>query len=414
MKPFMRLGLLACLLLACAPAGVLEVGERAEAILAGTADPGSTSVFFVVATFNNGQQGFCTGTLISPRVILTAAHCVDPARENAQSVTVQVMNEPDDTMLMMGDLKPVMQIRRHPSYSGQGANDLALLQLATPISGVTPELLVRAPPSSWAGQSIRVVGYGRTRATGTSDTGTRRAVTTTVSRAMARTYEFGAAGSLGICSGDSGGPSFWRGPDNVTRVAGVHSYGTSTQCGVGGDVRVDTELAFLDATLNQLDPPACGADGRCQLGCTPADPDCTCVADGRCEACAGRVDPDCPAACVANGVCQNQGCPAPDPDCAQDGDVCATASECSGDRCLADPRGFSFCTRACVDDAPCTREMVCVDGACRARPGEPMTMTDGGPVDPVRGGCSAGGPGLLLPAAMLSLLARRRRCSTRA
>ena len=148
----MRAGLLSCLLLACAPALPTDVASRADEILAGTADPASTSVFFVIATFNNGQMGFCTGTLITPRVILTAGHCVDPAREGAQSVMVRVMNKPDDTMLMMSDLRNVVQIRRHPSYSGQGANDLALLQLETPISGVTPELLVRTPPATWSGQ----------------------------------------------------------------------------------------------------------------------------------------------------------------------------------------------------------------------------------------------------------------------
>lgn len=405
----MRAGLLGCLLFACAPASPGDVASRADGILGGANDATTTSVFFVIATFNNGQQGLCTGTLISPRVILTAGHCVDPARENAQSVMVRVMNEPDDTMLMMSDLRNVVQIRRHPSYSGQGANDLALLQLENAIGGVTPELIARTAPT--ANAPIRVVGYGRTSASGVSDSGTRRAVSTAISRVMTETFEFGQAGSLGICAGDSGGPTFWRAPDGRDRVIGVHSYGTTNQCGVGGDVRVDAELAFIDATLNLFDPPSCASDGRCQMGCTPQDPDCTCLADGRCEACTEmRVDPDCPANCVANGVCQNAGCPTPDTDCLLDGDVCAVQAECAGDRCLADPRGFSFCSRPCVDDSVCTREMVCVGGVCRAQPGQTMMMTTPGDV---RGGCSsAAGLPALLPA--LLLLLRRRRCSTRA
>lgn len=403
----MRAGLLGCLLFACAPASPGDVASRADAILGGANDATTTSVFFVISTFNNGQQGFCTGTLISPRVILTAGHCVDPAREGAQSVMVRVMNEPNDTMLMMSDLRNVVQIRRHPGYSGQGANDLALLQLENAIGGVTPELIARTAPA--ANAPIRVVGYGRTSATGASDSGTRRAVSTTISRVMSETFEFGRAGALGICSGDSGGPTFWRAPDGRDRVIGVHSYGTTNQCGVGGDVRVDAELAFIDATLNQLDPPSCVSDGRCQLGCTPQDPDCTCVADGRCEACSDlRVDPDCPANCVANGVCQSAGCPTPDTDCLLDGDVCAAQSECAGDRCLMDPRGFQFCSRPCTSDAVCTREMVCVEGVCRATSGTPMGT---GPADDVRGGCSSA---VGLPLAFAALfLPRRRRCSTR-
>ncbi len=409
----MRAGVLGCLLLACAPALPTDVASRADEILAGAADPASTSVFFVIATFNNGQMGFCTGTLITPRVILTAGHCVDPAREGAQSVLVRVMNKPNDTMLMMSDLRTVVQLRRHPSYSGQGANDLALLQLETAIGGVTPELLVRTPPATWGGQAIRVVGYGRTSPTGMSDTGTRRAVTTTISRSMPETFEFGQAGTLGLCAGDSGGPSFWRSPDGLNRVAGVHSYGTTTQCGVGGDVRVDTELAFIDATLTLFDPPSCASDGRCQLGCTPVDPDCTCLADGRCEACLGAaVDPDCPANCIANDLCQNAGCAAPDPDCKFDGDVCAQAPECAGNRCLTDARGFSFCTRPCADDSVCTREMRCSDGSCRAPPGQGPGDggTAPGTVDPIIGGCSTS-PGLTLVPAFLLLRLSRRRCS---
>jgi V8-like Glu-specific endopeptidase len=407
----MRAGLIGCLLVACAPARPFDLASRSDEILAGTADAVSTSVFFVISTFNNGKMGFCTGTLITSRVILTAGHCVDPSREGAESVVVRVMNQPNDQMLMMSDLRNVAQIRRHPNYSGQGANDLALLQLETAISGVTPELLVRTPPSSYVGQAIRVVGYGRTSPSGPSDTGTRRTVNTTIARSMPETFEFGQAGSLGICAGDSGGPSFWRSPDGMNRVAGVHSYGTTTQCGVGGDVRVDTELSFIDATLAVFDPPACGADGRCQMGCTPADPDCTCIADGRCEACMGAVDPDCPANCITNDICQNTDCPVPDPDCKLDGEVCTELSECAGNRCLADPRRFSFCSRTCVDDTVCSRAMVCIDGACRAAPGQ--LISGPGPVEPVIGGCSTSGSLTLLPAFILLVARRSRRCSTR-
>jgi V8-like Glu-specific endopeptidase len=383
----MRPAALTLCLMACGPLESTRsdaVFARFDAILGGQPDAQTRSVFFVIATFNNGQQGFCTGTLVSPRVILTAAHCVDPARENAQSVMVRVMNEPNDTMLMMRDLRNVVQVRRHPNYAGQGPNDLALLQLETAVTDVVPEPLVRMPPPQWTGQTVRVVGYGRTSASGQSDTGTRRAVSTSITRAMAESLEFGQAGTLGICAGDSGGPSFWRDSDGRERIAGVHSYGTTNQCGVGGDVRVDAELSFIDQALNQLDPPACSADGRCQTsGCPQRDPDCTCVADGQCAVCpSGALDPDCPDACAMDGVCQRTGCPMPDADCLADGDVCAMASECAGDRCLADPRGFQFCSRPCADDSVCTREMVCRDGACRALP--PTTPKS---KETIRGGC---------------------------
>jgi hypothetical protein len=127
------------------------------------------------------------------------------------------------------------------------------------------------------------------------------------------------------------------------------------------------------------------------------------------------VDPDCPANCVANDLCQNAGCAAPDPDCKLDGDVCTQAPECAGDRCLTDARGFSFCSRPCADDSVCTREMRCRDGSCRAPPGQGPGDggTAPGTVDPIIGGCSTS-PGLTLLPAFLLLRLSRRRCSTRA
>jgi hypothetical protein len=171
---------------------------------------------------------------------------------------------------------------------------------------------------------------------------------------------------------------------------------------VGGDVRVDAELAFIEPTLNQLDPPACGADGRCQSGCTPVDPDCRCLADSRCEVCTdGRVDPDCPVTCVMDGVCQSAGCAVPDPDCLADGDVCASAAECAGTLCLEDSRGFSFCSRPCSDDSTCTRELTCQQNQCR-----PTAKTStGATAEPVVGGCSTA-PFLGGLLALLALLGR--------
>ncbi len=142
----------------------------------------------------------------------------------------------------------------------------------------------------------------------------------------------------------------------------------------------------------------CVADGACVTTCGSGviDPDCGCGADGACVASCGS-DPDC-ATCGDDGVCSTAACPGGDPDCRDDGDVCTTAEACPGRECVADPRGFSFCSRACTSSDECLRAMTCQAGRCRSAPDVPEA--------PVQGGCAAAAAG---PLALLLLLLGARR-----
>src|SRR5690242_12670454 len=54
------------------------VGERTADIINGTDDTGDPSVVLVVAQLGGNMGSLCTGSVVSPHVVLTAAHCVDP------------------------------------------------------------------------------------------------------------------------------------------------------------------------------------------------------------------------------------------------------------------------------------------------------------------------------------------------
>lgn len=500
---------LACLLLVgCGPTVGASASSRLDGILGGSTDSTSTNVFILDLRFDNGQAAICSAALISPRVLLTAAHCVDPSLHSASSVTVRAANKTDANTLSMSEVinvvPPIVQAPGWDPMASASPHDLAALLLATAPPGVTPAPLLRALPATFAGQSIRVVGYGTTVAGG-SDSAIRRSVTLAAGSVSTDTYNLGTAGTTGICSGDSGGPSFFVSGGQET-VAGIHSRTSSGSCGSGTDIRVDSHLAFIDGFVTANDPPLCSADGRCAMGCPspdpdcptdcgmndvcdlacpspdpdcctangtcdltcpagvvdpdcctangrcdamcPAgvrdpdcvctadgtceltcpsgvtDPDCRCLADGTCESnCpTGVTDPDCgcgadnvcvascPAVapdpdcahCGSDGVCSTASCPTQDPDCHLDGEVCTAAAECTGRECVADPRGFSFCSRACTDGSVCQLDMVCSGGLCRA----PVTNEE-----PVKGGCaSVPGPALTL----LGLLVARRRRAARA
>ncbi len=394
-----------CLLLGCAPVAE-DVNVTRAPILGGAAAALESSVFLLDLRFDNGAS-ICSAVLVSPRVLLTAAHCVDPTFRGASSLTIRAMNKPDVVNLMQAETIAVTTVLRHPQWNPsaqESAFDFAALLLERAPVGVTPAVLSRATPVN--GAMVRLSGYGRTGANDGASSGVRRSVSTPITSVSAAEFEFGTNGGVGICAGDSGGPSFIG-----DTVVGIHSRTESASCGRGVDMRVDARVAFVDSFIAANDPPTCAQDGRCAASCsTPdldcpcaadgtcnetcgtSDPDCSCGADGLCRAACGATDPDC--RCAADGRCE-QSCGAADVDCLDDGAPCTGVAACLGGRCEHDPRGFEFCTRSCTADTECFSEMTCQAGVCRAKP-----------EGDVVGGCAAA-PGVWLLGVLVFL--RRRK-----
>ena len=348
----------------CGPS--VNVSSRHDAIYGGTLDVGDPAVIALGTGGSGIYSMYCSGTLIAPSTVLTAAHCINAFGASPDEFVLFGTYADTSTRAVR-----VLEEFKDPLYD-QAIHDFGLLRLATPVTDVEPVTLNDAPlQSSSVGWTIRYVGFGYTEF---GEIGTKHEASYPIRDLDVGIIEAGATG-MQTCGGDSGGPGFIIRPGETSSVqAGVTSYGDSEcrQLGVGG--RVDFGIEWIRTTMAAWEPARCAIDGRCVAGCLPIDQDCACQMDGRCtaECLSTPRDPDCPVHCVANGVCAVEACPHPDPDCVEEGSPCGGPTDCRARQCVNDAQHpDKYCSRTCTQDAECTAGFACSAGVCRfvQRPG---------------------------------------------
>lgn len=174
----------------------------------------------------------CSGSLIAPDVILTAAHCVERIPKMGAQIGREDLGDAKENLSRKTKEKRVRKIRKHPRYDeGLIENDVALLFFSSSFKGYDPVLLNtdNAVPSS--GQNLTVAGWGATEIGGELSDEKLEAVVTVDEECGAdrniTSDSFCATSSVsGPCSGDSGGPIISKGTASTTDVVlGVVSYG---------------------------------------------------------------------------------------------------------------------------------------------------------------------------------------------
>jgi secreted trypsin-like serine protease len=250
-----------------------RVGSTGAAITNGTSDTDDPSVVGLVDA--NGML-LCTGTLVSPTVVLTAAHCLDGVTTN---ITDQIFF--GSSVRDAGTFVAVTGALVHPEYDPSTlANDLALLALASSATSTPIPLLAPTPDASLTNATLRVVGYGDTAADA-GDFGQKHTGTSTVVSVTATSLELAAAPSQ-QCFGDSGGPALLT-IGGVEYLGAVTSHGDSACLANTTDTRVDAYAAsFIQPFLD-----ACTSDG-CPTTCDPVG--VACPGDLVCGSIEGGID----------------------------------------------------------------------------------------------------------------------------
>jgi secreted trypsin-like serine protease len=231
----------------------LLAATPADAIVGGGA-PAADGVGRSVVTIVGSRGNFCTGALVAPKIVLTAAHCVQPGSD------YKIVEYGADRQPSLQDVK---NVAIHPGFNMQAMQshrataDVALLQLGTPAKGKMPSVLGLPNIPIVVGGRFTIAGIGVTvRGDGKSGGTVRVAglVATgkpgTLQIRLVDPVNQGTRDGLGACTGDSGGPVF---EDKQTGpvIVGVVSWSTGPNgsAGCGGLTGVTPLTLYRDWLL---------------------------------------------------------------------------------------------------------------------------------------------------------------------
>lgn len=226
---------------------------------------------FVVAVLRNGIP-FCSGTVIAPRFILSAAHCFERLLklEQIPLSELEVFQGTDAHKSASGKVTSIKSIQLHPEFwaSALSSNDLALVETNEDLFHSELPRIQPRDNDEWEhlreGASVMIVGFGLTNRTPTPRlshdsepvAGVKYKAKASVKGSRGDELFVGDEHS-DTCTGDSGGPALTRNIDSTWRLLAVTSRGPSP-CGQEREPGVMTlaraGICWIDEIVGSKNP----------------------------------------------------------------------------------------------------------------------------------------------------------------
>jgi Trypsin len=223
----MPIRLLAFMALAC-----LFAPAPAQALVGPSTEGAAVAPYVVMVLNRTGSvAGYCSGLVVAPDAVLTAAHCVPPGA----AVKVHYRDAANQPILL-----DTAEVVRSPAYRAnaiktrQRSIDLALIRLPVPLPQPFTAAAYGDGGSPAVGTAYRLAGFGLTREGDAASSGHLR-LAKGVARAPLSNILLWARDpddhGAGACTGDSGGPVFAEQTDRAVALMVWSAGKGAAQCG---------------------------------------------------------------------------------------------------------------------------------------------------------------------------------------
>jgi hypothetical protein len=206
---------------------------------------------WAAAVYDPATGAVCSGELISPTYVLTAAHCA-----GATLVQIGATDRTTATPIAVGNAI------LHPSYDPVNRYyDVALLQLATPVYNTPPvQLATQTQADSYLtpNRAAVIAGWGRTTSTGGYSNVLMQRGAVMYGLNLQFTWIVYFNSSTGPCAGDSGGPLIVQVSGVGPVLMGVADVTQGDLCVTGGGTAGYTNIAQMLPFINTSNVPDLG------------------------------------------------------------------------------------------------------------------------------------------------------------